>query len=88
KVSGPVNLTSPNPVTNSDYTRTLASVLGRPAILPTPKLGPELMLGRELAQNLLYSSAKVLPAILDRDEYSFHHRELEPALRGILKRTK
>ena len=44
-LSGPVNAVAPEPVRNTDYTRTLAAVLRRPAVLPIPGLGPRLLLG-------------------------------------------
>ena len=63
-VSGPVNLTAPNPVRNSELTKTLGRVLHRPAVLPVPKLGPSLLLGGELTESLLYFSQRVLPTKL------------------------
>ncbi len=53
-ISGPVNLTAPNPVTNTEFTKTLARVLTRPAMIPVPKFGPSLLLGKELTQALLF----------------------------------
>lgn len=85
-VEGPVNLTAPEPVTNATFTQTLADVLGRPAVLPIPRFGPELLLGKELAQDLLYSSARVVPSVLEGDGFRFAHRELEGALRSVLDR--
>lgn len=85
-VEGPVNLTAPEPVTNATFTQTLADVLGRPAVLPIPRFGPELLLGKELAQDLLYSSARVVPSVLEGDGFRFVHPELEGALRSVLDR--
>jgi uncharacterized protein (TIGR01777 family) len=84
EVAGPVNLTSPAPATNGELTRTLGRVLGRPTLVPVPRFGPALLLGAELAESLLYSSARVLPARLERSGYRFRHAELEPALRAML----
>jgi uncharacterized protein len=83
-VAGPVNLTAPNPVTNAEFTSTLGSVLKRPTILPIPKFGPKLLLGGELADNLLFSGQKVLPTVLQRDGFEFQHPDLETALRAEL----
>jgi uncharacterized protein (TIGR01777 family) len=83
-VSGPVNLTSPQPVTNSEFTKTLGKVLGRPTFVPIPKFGPKLLLGKELADNLLFSGQKVLPNVLQRDGYEFQQLDLEDALRVLL----
>jgi uncharacterized protein len=85
-LEGPVNAVAPNPVTNAEYTRTLAGVLRRPAILPVPKFGPAILLGRELAQNLLFDSARILPEKAEKDGYTFQHTNLEVCLRDILDR--
>jgi len=82
-ISGPVNLTAPAPVTNAEFTKTLAKVLGRPAILPVPSFGPKLILGGERADALLFDSARVLPKVIEGSSYEFQHRTLEPALRTI-----
>jgi uncharacterized protein (TIGR01777 family) len=80
-VSGPVNLTAPTPVTNAEFTAALGRELHRPAVLPVPKFGPSLVLGRELAENLLFSSARVVPRKLEASGYSFLFPTLEQALR-------
>jgi uncharacterized protein (TIGR01777 family) len=85
-MSGPVNLTAPNPVTNAGFTQTLARVLKRPAFLPIPSFAPKLILGGELVDNLLLGSQKVMPTRLEQDGYVFAHPELEPALRSLLNR--
>jgi len=83
-ISGPVNLTAPTPVTNVDFTRTLASVLSRPAVLPLPSFGPKMLLGKELANALLFSGQRVLPSALISDGFKFTHPTLEIALRFLL----
>jgi hypothetical protein len=83
-VSGAVNLTAPNPVRNGELTKTLGRVLHRPAVLPVPKLGPSLLLGGELTENLLYYSQRVLPARLEESGFSFRHPSIEGALRSML----
>ncbi|MEZ5168938.1 MAG: TIGR01777 family oxidoreductase [Acidimicrobiales bacterium] len=83
-VDGPVYLSAPTPVTNADFTRTLGRVLRRPTALPTPKLGPRIRLGRELAEELLYTSARVVPAALESSGFVFAHPELQSALRATL----
>ncbi len=85
-VSGPVNLTAPNPVTQAEFADTLGSVLKRPTFLPVPKFGPKLILGGERADNLLFTGQKVLPAVLERSGYEFRHPTLEAALRDLLGR--
>ena len=84
-ISGPVNLTAPNPVTNQEFTRTLGRVLRRPTLLPVPKLLPSLLLGKELI-NALTESTRVSPKALTDHGYHFAHPQLEPALRAALDR--
>jgi uncharacterized protein len=84
-LSGAVNLTAPRPVTNAEFTDALGEVLGRPTFLPIPKFGPKLLLGGELADNLLFSGQKVLPTRLLADgSFEFSQPELRAALRALL----
>ncbi|MFZ4720612.1 MAG: TIGR01777 family oxidoreductase [Ilumatobacteraceae bacterium] len=85
-VSGPVNLTGPTPVTNSQFAKTLGTVLHRPSVVPVPSFGPKLLLGGELADALLFTGQRVLPAALQSSGYSFAHPTLEQALRAVLGR--
>lgn len=85
-LSGPVNLTAPEPVTNTDFTRILAKVLSRPALLPIPSFGPKTLLGAELAEALLFTGQRVLPSALLKDGFTFRHPSLETALRALLNR--
>lgn len=85
-LSGPVNLTAPTPVANTEFTRVLASVLKRPALFPVPAFGPRLLLGSELADALLFTGQKVMPRALEADGYAFTHPGLEAALRSLLGR--
>jgi hypothetical protein len=81
---GPVNAVVPNPVTNAEFSRSLADVLRRPAFLPVPAALLRLVLG-EMADELLLASARVLPSRLLAVGYRFKHPELEAALRHLLK---
>jgi uncharacterized protein (TIGR01777 family) len=85
-VAGPVNLVGPNPATNAELTRTLGAVLHRPTVLPVPSFGPKLLLGSELAETLLFSSQRALPAVLEQAGFSFAHPTLGEALRHVLDR--
>lgn len=85
-LAGPVNLVAPGAVTNAEFTRTLGRVLGRPTLLPTPKLALWARLGRELTDALLYTSTRVAPTELLGDGFEFAHPDLEPALRDLLDR--
>jgi uncharacterized protein (TIGR01777 family) len=85
-LSGPVNLTAPTPVTNAEFTSTLASVVSRPALIPIPSFGPKLLLGGELANALLFTGQRVTPNALLADGFTFAHPALETALRDLLKK--
>jgi uncharacterized protein (TIGR01777 family) len=85
-LAGPVNLTAPNPVTNAEFTKSLGGAVGRPTFMPIPKFGPKLVLGGELADNLLFSGQKVLPAALEADGFTFQHPTLDGALSNLLKK--
>jgi hypothetical protein len=86
QISGAVNLTAPNPVTNAEFTTTLARVLHRPALLPIPSFGPKSLLGRELADSLLFTGQRVIPSVLIANGFTFSHDHLEEALRSLLNK--
>ena len=86
QISGAVNLTAPNPVTNAEFTTTLARVLHRPTLLPIPSFGPRLLLGRELADSLLFTGQRVIPSVLIANGFTFSHDHLEEALRSLLNK--
>lgn len=83
---GAVNLTAPTPVTQAEFAKTLAGVLGRPSFLPIPTFGPKLLLGGELADNLLFTGQRVVPAVLEASSFTFRHTTLEAGLRHVLQR--
>ena len=84
-LSGPVNVVSPEPCTNAEFTRVLAGVLRRPALFPAPRVGLRAVLGA-MADELLLSSAAVRPRRLEECGYRFRHARLEGALRHMLGR--
>jgi len=86
-MSGPVNAVAPQPVRNVDYTRTLAHVLHRPAVLPVPPLAPRVLLGEQGARELACASQRVSPARLQAGGHRFRHPDLEQALRHLLGRA-
>ncbi|TQL48601.1 hypothetical protein FB562_1698 [Homoserinimonas aerilata] len=86
-VSGAVNAVAPQPVRNSDYTRTLAHVLRRPALLPVPSFGPRILLGAEGAQELAEADQLVSPAVLVDRGHRFRRPDLESSLRHQLGRV-
>lgn len=84
QLTGPVNLTAPNPVPNSEFTKTLGAVLHRPTVLPTPLFPLKAVYGGELVQHLLVEGQRVLPKMLEATGYEYGHPELEGALRAVL----
>jgi uncharacterized protein (TIGR01777 family) len=81
-VSGAVNGCAPQPVTNEEFTKTLAQILHRPAILPAPKLALRFLLG-EMA-DFLFDSIRVVPAVLESGGFNFKYRNLRDALAAIV----
>jgi len=83
-VAGSVNAVSPHPVTNSEFTAALGSVLARPTIFPLPAFAARIVLG-EMADELLLASTRVRPAKLERSGFVFRQPEIREALSHILK---
>jgi uncharacterized protein len=86
-LSGPVNAVAPQPVRNTEYTRTLAHVLHRPAVLPVPPLGPRLLLGAQGARELACASQRVVAQRLVDAGHRFRQPDLDSALRHLLGRA-
>lgn len=84
-LSGPVNIVAPQACTNAEFTATLGKVLHRPTLLPVPQFGPRLIFG-EMADEMLFAGAKVLPSKLEKHGFRFQYPELETALRHELGR--
>ena len=82
-ISGEVNATGPEPVTNATFTETLARVVQRPALFPVPAMALKLVFG-EMAQATLLASQRVVPRRLLAAGYVFRHSTLEPALRAAV----
>ena len=80
---GPVNVVSPNPVTNRELTKTLGAVLHRPTLLPMPAFLARTALG-EMADEMFLASARVRPKRLIDSAFVFDLPELGPALRAML----
>ena len=85
-VQGPVNLTSPNPVRNSEFADALGRVLHRPTVFVIPRAVPAVKFGFELVDSLLLVSQRAVPKVLIDSGFEFRHPELEPALRSVLGR--
>jgi len=83
-ISGPVNVTAPAPVTNAEFAKALGAALRRPAVVPVPAFGPRLVFGREMADELLFVSQRVVPGVLGDAGHAFTHPELASALRAAV----
>src|SRR5882724_5516361 len=81
---GPVNFVAPNPVTNSEFTKTLGRALSRPTLFPIPAFGVRLAFG-EMADALLLASQRVEPEELKRAGYEFQYSQIDKALAQALK---
>lgn len=83
KVSGVVNATAPNPVTNKVFSKALGKALGRPAVVPVPGLTVDLMYGKEFGK-VLRGGQRVMPRRALDLGYQFKHPYLEEALEDLL----
>lgn len=79
-ISGPVNLTGPDPVTNAEVTKTMGKVLHRPTLLPAPAFGLKLVLGEFSTETL--RSQRILPNVLLKAGFDFEHPTIEAAIRA------
>jgi uncharacterized protein (TIGR01777 family) len=83
-LAGPVNCTAPNPVTNGEFSKTLASVLHRPTFLPVPKFLAKLAPGG-MGKEALLASERVMPEKLQNAGFEFTQLRLREALESILR---
>ena len=84
RVSGIVNATAPNPVTNREFSKALGRAVSRPAVLPAPKLAVAALRGRELA-DMVFGGSRVLPRRAHDLGYEFRFPEVDPALEAALR---
>jgi uncharacterized protein (TIGR01777 family) len=82
--TGAVNASAPNPVTNREFAKALGRALHRPAFMPAPGFALKLLMG-EMADALLLSGQRVVPAKAERLGYTFRFKTLDDALRSIFK---
>ena len=83
-IAGPLNVTSPNPVTNAEFARTLGKALHRPALVPAPAFAVRLVLG-EMAETIL-TGQRVFPDKAHELGFDFRYPTLESALAAIYPR--
>jgi hypothetical protein len=85
-VTGPVNLTAPNPATNAEVTAAMGQVLGRLTLLPAPAFALKAVLG-EFSTEVL-GSARVIPAVLERAGFTWDDTTIASAIRTALESAK
>ncbi|MDA7979793.1 MAG: TIGR01777 family oxidoreductase [Pirellulales bacterium] len=81
EISGPINVVSPNPVRNKDFSKSLAKALHRPCLFPVPPFMLKLLYGESAA--IILASQKVLPRKLEELDFAFQHSECPEALKSI-----
>jgi len=84
KLSGPFNLVSPEPATNSQLTSTLGKILRRPTLFSVPKIALNAVLGAEMADQLVFSSTRVLPNQLLDSGFSFEQSSISEIIQHSL----
>lgn len=83
-LSGPVNLTAPQPVTDAEFAAALGRAVHRPVVLPVPATALRLALGAEMAAEILLAGQRAVPAALEGRGFEFAHPDLDGALRWVV----
>jgi len=84
KLSGPFNLVSPEPITNSHLTSALGKILRRPTLFAVPKIALNTVLGSEMADQLVFSSTRVMPNQLLASGFTFQQRSISEIIQHSL----
>ena len=84
RLTGAVNATAPDPVTNAVFTKALGKALHRPTVFPVPRAALAVRFGKEMAEVMVLASQRALPAKLEATGYRFRHPSLDGALEAIL----
>ncbi|MEM7605773.1 MAG: TIGR01777 family oxidoreductase [Myxococcota bacterium] len=79
ELSGPFNCTAPNPVTNAAFTKSLGGALKRPTAIPLPRFAAKLALGGQQADEMLFTSQRVVPAALEARGFTFRFPTIDGA---------
>lgn len=82
KISGPVNLVSPQPITNIEFTKSIAKAVNKPAFLRTPRFVFQIALGE--ASQLLTDSQRIMPTVLLDSKFKFQYNDIDTALKDLL----
>jgi len=83
-LSGPVNATAPEPATDAELAKAIGAVLHRPTVMVVPATALRVVLGSEMAEELVLGGQRVLPRALESAGYSFAHPRLDDAVRAVL----
>ncbi len=83
-VTGPVNVVSPQAVSNAEFTKVLGAAIKRPTVFPVPAFGVRILFG-EMGQTLLLEGSHVVPKVLQNSGYRFHYADLNSALKEVVK---
>ena len=86
ELTGPVNAVAPEPATSAAMAKALGKAVHRPAVLPVPKAALGLVVGRQMANEMVTASQRAVPARLLASGYTFHHPEVEGAMADLLRR--
>lgn len=86
EISGPVNLSAPNPATNAELTEELGTQLGRPTALPVPLVGLRAMFGSQFVDEVLLASQRMVPRLLMESGFEFAHPTLSQGVAAALTR--
>lgn len=85
ELSGPVNLSGPDPVTNEEFTKAVGEAMHRPTLLVVPGFALRLIRGAELVDQMVLTGQRAVPAVLSRHRYPFRHPTLPEALGAALE---
>jgi uncharacterized protein (TIGR01777 family) len=85
-VSGPINLVSPNPVTNKEFAKALGQTMKRPSLIPLPSFAMQLIAGE--ASMLVLDGQRVSSAYLQEQDFDFQFADLRPALQDLISGAK
>lgn len=85
RLSGPLNLVAPSPLTNRDFTKVLAHALRRPAFFAVPRIALDVALGNEMAEELVFASQRVTPHALINSGFHFDHPDAASAVSWALR---
>ena len=83
-LSGAVNATAPTPATDGELARAIGAALHRPAVLPVPALALKVVLGPEMATDMVLASQRAVPSRLTETGFTFAHTDLDDAVRSVL----